>query len=102
MLEFLGTALWASVAGYGLWRVSAVLERVGLAFVERLGDFKPHRESFAPPVPERIPDDLSALAFNEQESWAKEDVLKAIREKYEEYHDWQKVRVAFGLAMRPE
>jgi hypothetical protein len=27
--------------------------------------------------------------------------LKAIREKYEEYHDWDKVRVAFGLARMP-
>jgi hypothetical protein len=102
MLEFLGTALWASVAGYGLWRVSAVLERVGLAFVERLGDFKPIRESLAPPPPPNIPDDLAALAFNETEPWAKEEVLRAVREKYEEYHDWQKVRVAFGVARMPE
>jgi hypothetical protein len=101
MLDLFTTMLWASVTGYGLWRVSAVVERVGLAFVERLGDFKLHRESFAPPAPAPIPDDLSALAWNEQESWAKEDVLKAIREKYEEYHDWDKVRVAFGLARMP-
>jgi hypothetical protein len=101
MLDLFEMILWASVTGYGLWRVSAVVERVGLAFVERLGDFKQHRESFAPPPPAPIPDDLSALAWNEQESWAKEDVLKAIREKYEEYHDWDKVRVAFGLARMP-
>lgn len=98
----LTSVLWASVVAYGLWRGSAVVEKVGLAFVERLGDFKPHRESFAPPAPAPIPDDLSALAFNEQEAWAKEDVLKAIREKYEEHGDWNKVRVAFGVAMRPE
>ena len=59
------------------------------------------KRSCAPPPPAPIPDDLSALAWNEQESWAKEDVLKAIREKYEEYHDWDKVRVAFGLARMP-
>lgn len=102
MLDLVGTLAWAGVIGYGLWRMSAVVERVGLAFVDRLGDFKPSRESFAPPAPAPIPDDLSALAFNEQEAWAKEDVLKAIREKYDEHQDWQKVRVAFGLAMRPE
>lgn len=102
MLELVGTALWALVAGYGLWRGSAVVERVGMAFVERLGDFKPHRTSLVPDPPPQIPDDLAALAFGEMEAWAKEDVLKAIREKHEEYHDWQKVRVAFGLAQRPE
>lgn len=94
--------VWAIVVGYGLWRFAQVVERVGLAFVERLGDFKPIRESLAPPPPPSIPDDLAGLAFNETEAWAKEEVLRAIREKYEEYHDWQKVRVAFGVAQRPE
>lgn len=94
--------VWAGVALYGLWRVAQVVERVGLAFVERLGDFKPHRESLVPPAPVQIPDDLAALAVNETEAWAKEEVLRAIREKYEEYHDWSKVRVAFGVAQRPE
>lgn len=102
MLDFVASLVWALVVGYGLWRGAVVVERVGLAFVERLGDFKPIRESFAPPAPAPIPDDLAALAVNEQESWAKEDVLKVIREKYDEHQDWQKVRVAFGLAMRPE
>jgi hypothetical protein len=98
----MATVLWAGVVVYAVWRVSAVFERVGLAFVERLADFKPQRESFAPPPPPPIPDDLAALAFNETEAWAKEEVLRAIREKYEEHLDWQKVRVAFGVAMRSE
>ena len=93
---------WAAVTLYGLWRFAQVIERIGLAFVERLGDFKPVRESLAPPPPPPIPDDLAALAFNETEAWAKEEVLRVIREKYEEHHDWQKVRVAFGVAQRPE
>lgn len=94
--------IWASVVGYGLWRFAQVMERVGLALVERLSDFKPVRESLAPPPPPVIPDDLAALAFNETEAWAKEEVLRVIREKYDEHHDWQKVRVAFGVAQRPE
>jgi hypothetical protein len=102
MLDLFEMTLWASVTGYGLWRVSAVVERVGLAFVERLGDFKPIRESLLPPPPPAIPDDLAALAFSETEPWAKEETLRAIREKYEEYHDWSKVRIAFGVAPRPE
>lgn len=102
MLDFLASLAWASVAGYGLWRFAHVVERVGLAFVERLGDFKPQREDFSPPAPPAIPDDLAALAMGQSEAWAKEDVLKAIREKYEEHSDWNKVRVAFGLARMPE
>lgn len=94
--------VWVAVVGYGLWRFAQVTERVGLAFVERLADFKPIRESLAPPPPPAIPDDLAALAFNETEPWAKEEVLRAIREKYEEHSDWQKVRVAFGVARMPE
>lgn len=94
--------VWAGVTLYGLWRVAQVVERVGLAFVDRLKDFTPVRESLAPPAPAQIPDDLAALAFSETEAWAKEEVLRAVREKYEEYHDWQKVRVAFGVARMPE
>lgn len=93
------TALaWAAVAAYGLWRFAQVAERVGMAFVERLADFAPQSPDFEPPKPPPIPDDLTALAFSQSEAWAKEDVLKAIREKYEEYADWNKVRVAFGVA----
>ena len=44
--------LWAAVVGYGLWRFAQVVERVGLAFVAQLADFKPIRESLARPLPE--------------------------------------------------
>lgn len=102
MWDFLNTVVMAGVACYGLWRFAQVVERVGLAFVDRLGDFKPIRESLVPQPPPTIPDDLAALAFNETEAWAKEEVLRAVREKYDEHHDWQKVRVAFGVARMPE
>lgn len=62
-------------------------------------------ERFSPPLPPEIaasegvvvPEDLVALALTESESWAQEEMLKAMREKYELYGDWNKVRSAFGV-----
>ena len=62
-------------------------------------------ERFSPPLPTEIaasenvvvPEDLVALALTESESWAQEEMLKAMREKYELYGDWNKVRSAFGV-----
>jgi len=62
-------------------------------------------ERFAPALPQEIPapdgvvvpEDLVALAMTESESWAQEEMLKAMREKYELYGDWNRVRSAFGV-----
>ena len=62
-------------------------------------------ERFSPPLPPEIaapegvvvPEDLVALALTESEPWAQEEMLKAMREKYELYGDWNKVRSAFGV-----
>ena len=45
-----------------------------------------------------IPDDLMALAMSETETWAQEDVLRVIREKYRDYKDWNLVRRGMGIA----
>jgi len=81
--------LWAAVAVYALHRLSAVLER-----------FAPVRpEAMVPPVEPLvdIPEDLMAVGMQERESWAQEEVLRAVRERYEELRDWNKVRSAFGI-----
>lgn len=44
-----------------------------------------------------IPEDLMALAMTYSEPWAQEDTLKAIRERYEQLQDWNRVRSAFGV-----
>ena len=44
-----------------------------------------------------VPDDLVAYAMQEREAWAQEEVLRAVRERYEELHDWNKVRSAVGI-----
>jgi len=49
-----------------------------------------------------IPDDLAALAMQYDEEWAQEDVLKAMRERFEQRKDWNLVRQAYGVAPTDE
>ncbi len=80
--------LWSAVTVYAVYRLSAVLER-----------FAPVRSSpgdvVAPLV--EIPEDLIAVAMQERESWALEETLRAIRERYDELKDWNRVRSAVGI-----
>lgn len=80
--------LWAAVAVYAIHRLSAVLDR-----------FAPVRSSPEDLVPQlvEVPEDLVAVAMQEREGWAQEEVLRAARERYEELKDWNKVRSAFGI-----
>ena len=61
--------------------------------------FLPPASEAAPliPLPTEVPEDLLAVSMQERESWAQEEVLRAIRERYEEYKDWNRVRAAFGV-----
>lgn len=85
MLEHL---LWAAVTVYTVHRLATVVER-----------FVPERPETAPlPAPPvDIPEDLVAVAMQEREPWAQEEVLRAIRERYEELRDWNRVRAGFGV-----
>jgi len=58
----------------------------------------------APGVPAavEIPEDLIAVALQENEVWAQEELTRVIREKYEQYRDWNKVRMAMGLGRRDD
>jgi len=80
--------LWAAVTVYTVHRVAGIVER------------------FMPPAPEaaplpalavEVPDDLMAVAMQERESWAQEEVLRAIRERFEDLKDWNRVRAAVGV-----
>jgi len=79
--------LWAAVVVYAVWRMSAVAELFAA------------QQSGTSPLAEvaNVPDDLMALAMTHSESWAQEDTLKAIRERYEQLQDWNRVRSAFGV-----
>jgi hypothetical protein len=65
-------------------------------------------EAFASqPVPDdpmevEVPDDLVALAAQQSEAWAVEDMLKAMRERYVELRDWNRVRAAFNIGEMPQ
>jgi hypothetical protein len=53
-----------------------------------------------PLAPVDVPDDLMALASQERETWAQEETLRAMRERFEVSGDWNLVRSAFGVGRR--
>ena len=84
MIALLQTLLWVAVTAYAVWRLAAVAER-----------FVPTPPKDQAPV--QVPHDLMAFALSHEEEWAQEDVMKAIRERYELTNDWNAVRMAFGI-----
>lgn len=80
--------LWAAVVVYAIRTVAGVVR-----------EFRPGAEaaSVVIPPPVEVPEDLQAVATQEQAGWAQEEVLRAIRERFEDLKDWNKVRSAFGI-----
>jgi len=79
--------LWAAVVVYAI-RTAADVVR----------EFRPTPDApVAISAPVEVPEDLTAVAMQEREAWAQEEVLRAIRERYEELKDWNKVRAAVGV-----
>lgn len=87
-MELLPHLIWASVACYAIARIADAVEQFVPAPVADVVD-----------MPE-VPEDLIALAMTEQETWAQEETLRAMREKYEMFRDWNRVRSAFGVGRR--
>ena len=81
--------IWAAVACYGISRFAAVAEQ-----------FAPSASAAEPTELIDVPDDLIALASQERETWAQEETLRAMRERYELAGDWNIVRSAFGIGRR--
>ena len=79
-------SLWAAVAVYFVHTAAGVVR-----------EFKAAPVAPVLPPPVEIPEDLVAVANQEREPWAQEEVLRAIRERYEEVRDWNRVRAAFGV-----
>jgi hypothetical protein len=88
MARIIEAAIWAAVATYGIRRLGDVADALILAW-------RP------PPAPAdelaEVPADLVAVAMLESEAWAQEETLKAMRERYDTLHDWNRVRAAFGV-----
>ena len=78
--------IWAAVAVYGI----STMRTVATHALEQRAPVKPD-------APVDVPEDLLALAMQENEAWAQEELLRVIRERYELYHDWNRVRSAMGI-----
>jgi len=87
----IGEILWPIAVAFAAHRLAMAVER-----------FAPKREespkSTFPTVSE-VPDDLLAVAAQENEVWAQEEVIRVIRERYEELQDWNRVRRAMGIGV---
>jgi hypothetical protein len=91
MLDLMASLAWCAVAVYAVRRTAEVGLRA-IAVWERNAPI--------PPAPEPVvdvPNDLVAVAMQEREAWAQEEVLRAMREKYELSKDWNMVRRAFDV-----
>lgn len=84
LVGLLTTGIWAGVAVYAI-RTAATVAQAWRPVVP------------APADSVEIPEDLVALAMAHRESWAQEDLLRVIREQYDELQDWNRVRAAMNI-----
>lgn len=91
LMELASTLIWASVCVYGIRQASAIATRFVLANSPKQATAANDAYSAI------VPDDLVAVAMQYPDGWAQEDTLKAIRERYEQLQDWNRVRSAFGV-----
>jgi len=89
MNEFIGHVAWPLAFAYFAHRLCSVLAQ-----------FTPAGRSATSKTDEEevdVPQDLLALVATERESWAQEEVLRVITERYEDLRDWNLVRRAMGI-----
>lgn len=89
VMDLIPHLLWAGVVCYAVSRVADVATL-----------FAPVVDAVPADLVPEVPEDLVALAMTEQEAWAQEETLRAMRERYETLRDWQLVRSAFGVGRR--
>jgi hypothetical protein len=82
--------LWAGVAAYGIWRWAQVAEQFAPVPADPIE---------APVAIKDIPEDLMALAMTERESWAQEELVRVIQERYDTLKDWNRVRSSMGVGI---
>ena len=89
------SAMWAGVFCYGISTLREVAEQFAPA---------PEPITNQPFVvsPSDIPEDLMAIATQETESWAQEEMVRVIQERYETLRDWNRVRSSMGVGIIPE
>ena len=84
----IGDILWPVAFVIGVYRLAQAIELFSPEKIAKLKAVEP---------PAAVPEDLVALALRENEAWAQEEVMRAIREKYEDLQDWNAVRSAMGV-----
>jgi len=84
----IGDILWPVAFVVGVYRFAQVIELFSPEKIAKLKEVEP---------PAVVPEDLVALALRENEAWAQEEVMRAVREKYEDLQDWNAVRSAMGI-----
>jgi len=85
-MTVVGEILWPVALCWAVSRMAEAVER-----------FAPQADEARQDEDVEIPEDLVALAMTHSEGWAQEDTIKAIRERYEQLRDWNRVRAAFGI-----
>lgn len=88
--SLLSSLAWTASAVLCIYRADRIAHR-WLAMKE---------QRTAVPEPVEIPDDLVGLALAESEKWAQDAIVKVVRERWDQYKDWNKVRAAMGVAAR--
>jgi len=84
----IGEILWPLAFLLGVHRLSKAVEMFSPAAVA---------DSRGVGEPVAVPEDLMAVALQENEQWAQEETMRAIRERYEDLGDWNAVRAAMGI-----
>lgn len=90
LADILRAVLWPAVVAYAVWRLAPVWQRFAPAPVGVTADDV------------AIPDDIIGYIAEFPDSWAQDDNMRFVREKYAEYKDWNKVRRALDLAPSPQ
>ena len=87
-MPWIGDACWALAVAFAAHRIAQAI----MAFAP--SGASSERKMVAT---EDIPEDLMALAAAESAAWAQEDLIRVIRERYDDLKDWNRVRAAMGV-----
>lgn len=92
MIALASTLCWAALAALFVAR----LDRWAHRWLDLHDPAKREQANQLPP----IPDDLTAFAMGETETWAQDSVLSGIRERWEKFKNWNQVRASLGLGVK--
>ena len=95
-MTLLPHVIWAGVAIFAVVRICGVAENALLQNSQDIAAARVDDQVIG------VPEDLVAIATQEREVWAQEEVMRVIRERYEALRDWNAVRSAMGVGRRDD